>query len=242
MNVPTVSADRPSYIVDAKTMDLYAASVPYAFSTPVENVHRFEARHNDFGWSGDSKNGKRRAELISRGEQYSAGQTLWTSFSFVVGPHHAPFDGGSDQNFIHQWHSVDTTEDRAPVMRVELVNGNLEIRTQSDDNHTSVVRYRALRPKDGIVHHIVVAGRLGESGHLKAWLNGEQIVDTDAPIGYYKDDEGKRPLAYPQWGLYQTNVKPPTVVYLANLEWGERNLSARVKSPLGVKVPEGGWR
>lgn len=238
---PPAAGDRPSFLIDSKPMDLYAAPTPYAFGTPAENVYRFEVRENDFGWPGDSKNGKRRSELVSRGDQYRSGETLWTSFSFVVGPAHGPFDGGSEQNFIHQWHSVDVTENRAPVVRVELNHGDLEIRTQSDATDKSVVRYRAVRPPDGAVHSVVISGLLGKSGHIKAWLDGTQIVNTDAPIGYYNDDGGERPLAYPQWGIYQSNVKAPAVIYDANLTWGTSDLTRLISRPTAVTAPPGGW-
>jgi len=238
---PLAFGDRPSYLVDSKPMDLYAAPTSYAFSNPVENVYRFEVRKDDFGWPGDSKNGKRRSELVSRGDQYRAGETLWTAFSFVVGPAHSPFDGGSEQNFIHQWHSVDIDENRAPVMRVELNHGNLEIRTQSDGSDKSIVRYRAVRPKDGVVHNLVISGLLGQRGHIAAWLDGAEIVNTDAPIGYYNDDDGERALAYPQWGIYQSNVKAPAVIYDANLTWGTAELSDLITAPTPVPTPPGGW-
>ncbi|WP_083143148.1 heparin lyase I family protein [Mycolicibacterium parafortuitum] len=244
---PTAVADRARFEVDSKPMELYAASVPYALSIPAPNLYRFEVHQDDFGFSGDSKNAKRRSEFVSKGERYGAGSTLWTSFSFVVGPAREPFNGGSKQNIIHQWHSVDTTKkNRAPVVRVELIDGNLEIRTESDQKikggPQSVVRYRAMRPTDGLVHNLVISGRLGRDGHLNAWLDGNQIVSADAPIGYYEDDNGKAALAYPHWGLYQTNVKDPSVIYLANLEWGTDSLSHRIKSPRPVKKPEDGWK
>ncbi len=239
------AADRPRLEVDSKPMDLFAAGVPHAFSQPAPNVYRFEVHKDDFGWSGDSKNLKRRSELISRGERYRAGSTLWTSFSFAVGPDRKPFNGGSKQNIIHQWHSVDTNKSRGPVVRVELIDGNLEIRTESDQKvkggPQSVVRYRAMRPTDSAVHNLVISGRLGRDGHINAWLNGNQIVNADAPIGYYNDDNGKRALAYPHWGLYQSNVKAPSIIYLANLEWGTDSLAHRIQSPLPVEKPEGGW-
>lgn len=166
---------------------------------------------------------------------------MWSSFSFVVGPSHGPFDGNAKQNIIHQWHSVDTTENRGPVVRVELIDGNLEIRTQSDAAGTSIVRYRALRPADGEVQNMVIAGLLGQAGKIRAWLNGTQIVNTDASIGYYEDDGGSRALAYPQWGLYQTNVDAPSIIYHANMEWGTTDLSDRISAPLAVKAPSGGW-
>lgn len=239
------AGDAADLTIDSKPMHLSAARVPYAFSIPAPNVYRFELHANDFGWSGDSGRGNRRSELVSMGDKYGAGETLWTSFSFVVGAAHASFDGGSKHNTIHQWHSVDTTVPRSPVVDVELMDGNLEIITRSDatdDNGaTKARRYSAARPADGVVHNMVISGRLGKSGHLRAWLDGKQIVNTDAPIGYYHDDDGDRPLAYPHWGLYQSNVDTPAVIYHANVEWGTDDMSARVDSPLPVTAPPGGW-
>lgn len=222
--------------VDSKPMRLYAAPVPYALTSPAENVYRFESRKNDFGWSGDAENSRRRSELASVGDKYGPGETLWTSFSFVVGPEHAPFDGGKKHNMIHQWQSVqDTRVMRRPVLWVKLADGKLYIITRSYD--ATVVRYSAARPADGVIHNMVISGRVGKPGHLKVWLDGMEIVDTDAPIGDYKAN----PLVYPQWGLYQNNVEDPTVIYHANMEWGTNDLSARVSTPLAVNTPPGGW-
>lgn len=242
---PHASGDTFDLTVDSKPMHLSAAPVPYAFSIPAKSVYRFEVHANDFGWPGDSTRDNRRSELVSTGVKYGSGTTLWTSFSFVVGASHAPFDGGSKHNTIHQWHSVDTTVPRSPVVDVELLDGDLQIITRSDatgDNGvTKMRRYSAARPPDGLVHNMVISGLLGQSGHITVWLDGTQIVNADAPIGYYNDDGGARALAYPHWGLYQTNVDAPSVIYHANMEWGTADLSSRVDTPLPVMTPPGGW-
>jgi hypothetical protein len=121
---PHASGDTFDLTVDSKPMHLSAAPVPYAFSIPAKSVYRFEVHANDFGWPGDSTRDNRRSELVSTGVKYGSGTTLWTSFSFVVGAAHAPFDGGSKHNTIHQWHSVDTTVPRSPVVDVELLDGD----------------------------------------------------------------------------------------------------------------------
>jgi hypothetical protein len=84
---------------------------------------------------------------------------------------------------------------------------------------------------------MVISGLLGQSGHITVWLDGTQIVNADAPIGYYNDDGGARALAYPHWGLHQTNVDAPSVIYHANMEWGTADLSSRVDTPLPVMTP-----
>lgn len=227
-------------IVDSQPTRVAAVDKDYAFSTPASDVYRFEVRKNDFGWGGDKKADNRRSELVSEGDRYYAGETLWSSFSFVVGPDNKSFDAESpSHSIIHQWHSVDTESGRSPVFVIELRNGDLAVSTRSDDDPSGHVNhYSETRPTDGIVHHVVVSGLLGADGHLDVWLDGRHIVDDDTPIGYYNDDGG---LAYPHWGIYQKNVDDPAVVYHANIEWGLEALSERVASPPDVIHPPNGW-
>ncbi|GJF11505.1 hypothetical protein NGTWS0302_14560 [Mycolicibacterium cyprinidarum] len=231
-------------IVDSQPMRVEAVEKDYAFSTPASDVYRFEVRKNDFGWDGDKAAHNRRSELVSKGDRYYSGDTLWSAFSFVVGPDHLPFDPegenpDSSHNIIHQWHSVDTASGRSPVLAIELRDGDFTVSTRSDDDPSRLVtHYSETRPTDGVVHDVVVSGLLGSGGHLNVWLDGKQIVDEDTAIGYYDDDNG---LAYPHWGIYQKNVDDPAIVYHANIEWGLEELSGRVTSPPNVIEPPGGW-
>lgn len=229
-------------IIDSQPMRIAAVDKDYAFSVPANNVYRFEVRKNDFGWSGDEWADNRRSELVSEGDRYYSGETLWSSFSFVVGPDHAPFDAGGEDpapGIIHQWHSVDTEKGRSPVFVIDLRNGDLVVSTRSDDDPNGhVTHYSETRPADGMVHNVVVSGLLGRDGHLNVWLDGRQIVDHDTAIGYYNDDRG---LAYPHWGIYQKNAEDSNTVYHANIEWGLEDLSGRVVNPQEVIRPPGGW-
>lgn len=226
--------------VDGKPVRLGAVDKDYAFGIPATNVYRFEIHTDDFGWEGDKANNNRRAELVSDGATYGAGETLWSAFSFVVGPQHIPFDPAGSvggHNMIHQWHSVDIEVGRSPVLYIDMGSGNLTVQTRSDANAptlTPVTHYSAARPADGQVHNVVISGLLGPTGHLNVWLNGTQIVNADTPIGYYNDDAGARDLAYPHWGQYQKNVDAPLVIFIANPEWGTASLSARSTTPLSV--------
>lgn len=243
-----VLAPEETLIVNSQRMRVQTVEKGYAFSIPTSGVYRFEVRKNDFGWSGDEQSDNRRSELVSEGDKYYSGETLWSSFSFVVGPERLPFDAEGEfpsphHNIIHQWHSVDTASGRSPVLAVELGNGEFTVLTRSDDapggvRNGPVAHYSAPRPADGVVHNVVISGLLGRDGHLDVWLNGRRIVDEDTAIGYYNDDGG---LAYPHWGIYQKNVDEPAVVYHANIEWGLEELSARVVRPLEVVKPPGGW-
>ncbi|MCV7303084.1 heparin lyase I family protein [Mycobacterium barrassiae] len=231
-------------VIDSQPMSVSAVEKDYAFSIPARDVYRFEVRNNDFGWSGDEANNNRRSELVSKGEKYNSGETLWSSFSFVVGPDHLPFDADGEipspyHHIIHQWHSVDTVAGRSPLFAIELRDGDFIVSTRSDDDPSrNVIHYSKSRPTDGVAHNVVVAGLLGRDGHLDVWLDGKRIVDVDTAIGYYNDDG---PLAYPHWGIYQHNVDDPAVLYHANIEWGRADLSARIVRPLAVVKPPGGW-
>lgn len=239
----TTAGDNDLYVpVDSKSLRVFSAEKDYAIATKATGVFRFETRSGDFGYSGDGANNNRRSEMVASGFTYGAGETLWVSFSFVVGPDHVPFDPAGavngQHNIIHQWHSVDTTNSRSPVCNIELNSGNLEVNTRSDSTGSGptnkVVHYNSARPTDGTPHSVVISGLLGQSGHLNVWLDGAQILNLDTPIGYYNDDAGARDLAYPHWGIYQKNVDDPAVVYHANIEWGTTDLSARIAAPLTV--------
>ncbi|BBX50944.1 hypothetical protein GCM10009645_42740 [Mycolicibacterium poriferae] len=231
--------------VDSRRMRVQAVEEKHAFSIAAKDTYRFETRKNDFGWSGDKKSNNRRSELIANDARYYSGEVLWSSFSFVVGPKHVPFDNGkSSHNQITQWHSVDgDDEGRAPVFDIQLNGGDLLVVTRSDAKGPATwdVHYRQPRPSDGAQHSVVVAGLLGRRGHLDVWLDGNQIVNVDTPIGYYEDDGGQRALAYPHWGLYQDNVDHPAIIYHSNIEWGLANLSDRINHPKNVNKPSGGW-
>jgi hypothetical protein len=241
--------ERIRFTVDSKEVFLLSPPTPHAISIPSSNLYRFECRHNEFGWVNDEEHDNRHNELIGNQDTFALGETLWSSFSFVVGPEHAPFDysdytvTGVMHNTIFQWHAAGTSESGAPVLSVEMVEGNLEVWTRSDadlagPNSGAQVRYSVARPTDGTVHSIVIQGTLGEFGHLNVWLNGSQVADTDCPIGYY-NTPGE--TCYIDWGIYQRNVDDSTIMYHANVEWGTADLSARIANPLSVATPAGGW-
>ena len=302
---------------------------PDRFDIPAPSTYRFDPRQNDTAWAEDPAHKNRRCEISVPEDPayyYSVGQTLWTSFSFVITPQHAPFDnpitydtGGDIHNAIHQWHSVD--DPYGIMAAVNLQAGNLAVYSRSSaigDNGVAkgkVVLYNQPRPADGVVHNMVLSGWLGplayaltvtvtsgtftvlvngspaspaynataatvrsalvaagapstitvtgtapnfvvsgltapiraagagatltqNSGHFNAWLNGVQIVNRDVPLGYYADNPY---IAYPRFGIYQSNYRERNPLFIANPEWGTGSLLSRVSSPLAVNVPEEGW-
>lgn len=230
--------------LSGKQVYLTAAPTAHSFGIPASNVHRYELRHDESGYSGDAANGNRRSELVAGfpGDRYKSGETLWVAFSWVVANPGGFQPGGLPLNVLSQWHSVDVEVSRSPVFTFGFANGNLGVSTRSDATGTaSQSHYSQPRPADGQVHHTVIRGLLGQAGHLDVWLDGVQIVNVDTPIGYYNDDGGTRELAYVHFGMYQNNIGEPTVVYTMNERWGTTDLSSLIASPTPVNVPPGGW-
>lgn len=227
--------------VDGKEMRISTARESWAITEPSAGVFRHEIRANSYGSGTDSPNKTRRSEIIAAGSGYafSSGETVWASWSSISGDHPGTDNASTTLGLIHQWHSVDTTVARGPVIGVDISAGTLTIITRSDaeltgSDGTKKVRYSTTVPAKGVVTNFVLQATLGQSGHLTAWINGSQVYDAAIPIGYYNDDAGARALAYPHWGIYTANLNTTDVMYHANIEWGTTDLTARIASPLSV--------
>ncbi|UXA19563.1 polysaccharide lyase [Mycobacterium sp. SMC-4] len=245
---PVAEGQRFSVLVDGKEMYLqpgaepttYGFPVPDLFDMPAANLYRFEAHRNrDAVASGDYKNNRRRVELIKEHSTgYAAGETLWASWSLIMTDQREGFTT-DNCTLIHQWHGSYSSAFLYPVFWVGLRDSTLEVCTRSSadgDKHTHY--FEPFDPPSGQPNHFVVSGLLGESGHLNVWLNGEQVVDVDIPIGYYSEPY---PLAYPQFGIYMNNAHSVDVLYHANVEYGLSDLSARITDPVTVPTPPEGW-
>lgn len=231
-------------MVNGKTM--YHSGRPSSLTMPASNVLRFELRVNDFGASVDSANRNRRSELVANGPGRGIGAgTVWSSFCFILGDHLGLSAVRSGMfGLVHQWHSVDTSVGRSPVLNVDCSNNVFTIRTRSsvgadagNPSGTETIHYSAAVPAKGAKTYVVLQATFGSSGHLNAWVNGSQVVNVDTPIGYYTDltdGSGRTELGYPHWGLYTRNQSETDIVYIANPEWGTTDLSGRIASPLSV--------
>ncbi len=239
------NSDEIRLTIDGKLTYLTAASKAHSFGIPSPGVHRFEVRHDESGYSGDARNGNRRSELVAgfAGDRYSAGETLWVAFHWAIGVGSGGFQaGGLPLNLLCQWHSVDVETSRSPIFGIGFKDGNFGISTRSDATGTEAINHFSMPvPAAGTLHHTVVAGKLGQQGHLRVWQDGQQVVSKETPIGYYNDDGGARALAYVHFGMYQNNIGVPTIVYTANERWGTTDLSGMVAAPTPVSVPPGGW-
>lgn len=225
-------------VVDGQLMYLSAAKLAHAYGVPALGVHRFEGRKGETGFSGDAANGNRRSELVSDGYRYMAGEHLWESFTMILGETGASMEDEGLFCILNQWHSVDTSVARSPVFSLTARDGIIQLSTRSHRDGPNVLNthHTMPRPAKGVALNYVVHGFLGQNGHLDVWLNGNQIVNVDTPIGYYNDMTNGQPraLAYPHWGLYEKDSPARTVVYFANIEFGTQEKSARIPNPLPV--------
>lgn len=237
--------------VDGKVMR--QAGRPASLTMPGPDVFRFEVRADDFAGPYDSASGSRRSELVARQQDGVGEGTVWASFCLVLGS--IPGLSTAGRGIVHQWHSVDRDVGRTPVLFVDVANSQLTVRTCSSarlygdraadpsaaENGISVTHFASDVPAEGAETYITLKATFGEAGHLNAWINGEQVVDEDTPIGYYddlRDGSGRSILGYPHWGLYTTNRRETQVVHIANPEWGADSLSQRVTAPRPVDI---GW-
>lgn len=233
--------------IDGKPMRMARPDNSYSIGAPADGVMRFELRANDFGHIDDATiNGNKRVEFVATGSEshiYS-GEAMWQSFSIVLGSQHDGLYASGGQGILFQMHSLDSAVPvgRTPVVVVDAAEGYLTFITRSSDeispgsySGVNKVRYQQPLPAAGTPVHIVLYSLLGEAGHFSAWVDGTQVYDGDVPIGYYATDiPAGLALGEPHWGLYMKNVPTTDVVYMANLEWGSSDLSARVSSPIAV--------
>lgn len=224
----------------------YGYPAPRLFDIPSPNLLRFECRHGNDLLTTDYGNNRRRVEISENDYEtnYGSGDTLWDSWSTIITDQRAGFDMNAT-SIIHQWHHASnagfSTMYSPPPFAVILNNGQLTIGTRYGNGGVSVgtTHYTGPAPDTGAITNFVVSALLGASGHINIWMNGEQIVDVDTPIGYY--DESPPYLAYVQTGIYMDNTHTVDVIYHANLEFGLTDLSARIDNPLPIPAPPEGW-
>jgi hypothetical protein len=223
------------------------------FTVAGTNLYRFEARYNDdhlsYDWGTDQNGdgiidtGPRRRVEIAQGDDTGPkmGQTWWTSWSMVFTDKSAPILLGDNGTLVHQWFHTGN----GPFVYVATGAGYLQFatRTLTEDyfSHYS----QPFTPTVGTPQNFVMRGVLNSKangGHLDVWLNGVQVVNVDTTVGFFDvpnpDDPAYLHIAT---GIYQGNVTDRAVLYLANLEFGTTDLSARITTPLPVTPPPGGW-
>jgi len=237
----------PTILVDGKKMTMNNARRAYSIAEPADNVFRQEMRANDPGTKTDLGFGNRRCEIVSIPESgWQDGQTLWMSWACIIGQQHDGMLSTSDPSnfgFTLQVHPINTTRPLAPCVGVDYSRGQMRIFTASDAEVSEDVagygvlktRWSAALPDAGVITRFVISVTFGQTGHLKAWVNGMVVFDADVPIGYWTNNAATGGvMGYPQWGIYEKNGGTTEVIYHANIEWGSSSLESRVASPVAV--------
>ncbi len=205
---------------------------PRLFDTPNTDLYRFEARYDSDPASRDRARLRRRVELIqSSPAGFQSGDTVWAAWSTIITDARDGFDQDT-QALIHQWHQHPSSIYGPPPLGVVLTGGMLSVNNRSADSATNDQVYLAAAPDSWEVTHFVIQGTIGQSGHLRVWINGEKVCDKDTHIGYW--GESLPYLARVTTGIYMDNVRTVDALYHANVAFGANDLSARVDTPLAI--------
>lgn len=246
------AADSSDFLFSVDNRLMRHGGRPSSLTMPGTGVFRFEVHADDFAGPYDTASGSRRSEIISRRQDGIGEETVWSSFCLILGS--TPGLSQSGRGIVHQWHSSDIDVGRTPGLFIDVANSKFTIRTcssanlyggkaagplQRPESGMQTVHFSTETPEVGARTFITLQATFGKNGHLNAWINGAQVVDTDTPIGYYDDladNSGRTILGYPHWGLYTLNQPEVEEVYIANPEWGKNSLSDRIDNPLPVSL------
>lgn len=218
--------------IDGKVIRVAADDQAWSL-VPTSTGHRFELRPNDIGLPSDPIT-VQRSELVGRPNQFKAGDEVWSSWTTeinIVDGFANIITGTSNWGLITQWHSVDTTVGRSPVLGFDYGNNTFRIVTRSDFDYSNSVAVEMVRFSDSLPTgpvNYVCRFVLGQAGELQVWRNGIEIVNIECPIGYYNDVGN---LAYLQWGIYQRASRFNAAVTTSNMRWGLTNLSDKILIP-----------
>jgi hypothetical protein len=199
---------------DLRTFKLhydYSGSISDSISRNGKYSMRFELRKGDeIGWDQDS-----RAELKD-GLNVPLNKKIWYGISlFIPGD----FPELEKNCIVIQWHGEhdEGEASRSPVLAVRVENRNLFITSRTskqkiqNNNRGPSTTHFTLNdfPRNEWLDFVVeVIWSHTDNGSLKTWLNGDQIIRYNGPIGY-NDDLGP----YFKFGLYKHSGNIPLVVF-----------------------------
>jgi hypothetical protein len=217
-----------------------------ALTMPADGVFRFSTGPGDADTPTLAASGARRSQIYYAGSDIGpkAGETVWCAYSCIFGDTDA-IDAGVGAQFM-QWHNYvgPPGPTLGPPASINTEDGLLRISTRSsadmnpDGYPVSKYHYDGPLPTKGQKEHWVHQITPGPTGHWNVWRNGTQIVNVDAPIGYYTG-VGDIPLIRLYFGQYSYRSEQTDITYFANPEYGSGSLAARITAPL--PVPDLDW-
>lgn len=200
------------------------------------NYARFEvhAGENRGSIDGDLE----RAE-IARVGQFPRGTELWGAFDLkVTGDVSQTWPGGGP-NVSQLFANPEPGESNKPPPLAFKVTqaGALEVHTRGDQTVTTVVTPRLVvrssipNANDGRVIRVVYRVIMNPfDGELDVWINGVRVVRTrGASIGY--NDTTDESMLQFKIGQYRSHTDEVIVTEFANVEFGTKNLLARISTP-----------
>lgn len=218
--------------IAGKTVRVAGDDQPWSI-VPTETGHSFELRAGDVGWQDDGPT-QQRSEFAAIYDTFGAGDEVWSSWTTEINVADGflqVISGVSNWGLIAQWHSIDTTTGRSPVVAFDYGNNAFRVVTRSDAEYSNGFAVEKVRFSDslpvGPVNY-VCRFILGQDGELQVWRNGVEIVNVECPIGYYNDAGG---LAYLQWGIYRRPTDTRAAVTTSNMRWGLTDLGSKILNP-----------
>lgn len=173
---------------------------------------RFESRKGDKHWMG-----KYRSEVHEYFSKAPYNQSIWYGFSTFIPEDWPDLDS---RTVISQWHATPDRGEiyRSPPLAIRYTGGQMtvtgiysaeRIQRRNDGDRLILYTHQGAWEK-GIWNDWVfqVIWNWQRDGMVKAWLNGEQIVDYHGPIGY-NDAAG----AWFKMGIYRDDHDVPQVLY-----------------------------
>jgi hypothetical protein len=212
--------------------DQESAGQPWSIqraTNTVGDVTRFELRYND-RWVEDTFPGENpeRAQLDGYRQVTLEGNEVWAAFAFFVEP--GPFFR-SAWTVIGQMHNQ---KGSAIPLNIQFNNEFLRIHTsrQADGAPAVAATHFSRKIGRGEWHRVVLRFREGAAGELDFWLDGEQIVKFNGPIGSAGD------TSYWKFGIYRGPgpISAPLAIQYANMEVGPASLATRIRNPLPIEV------
>jgi len=185
-------------------------------------VLRFEVRPGErAGFDGEDRD---RSEATS-GISFPKGEVIWNAYRVKIAD---GFSIPSDERswfIVGQWHGS-KDDKRSPYIAAQVEGKDLVFlrRYIQDGKPASSEMYRMHDvPRDQWLNIVIEHKVSSTDGLLNIWLNGQQVVKFDGPVGYWDHDEA----GYWKFGIYRSRHDADAVVEYRDVVTTTDNLSKR---------------
>ncbi|MBP1860679.1 heparin lyase I family protein [Rhizobium herbae] len=185
-------------------------------------VLRFEVRPGER--AGFDSEDRDRSEATN-GISFPKGEVIWNAYRVNIAD---GFSIPSDERswfIVGQWHGS-KDDKRSPYIAAQVEGKDLVFlrRYIQDGKPASSEMYRMHDVPRGEWLNIVIEHKVSSTdGLLNIWLNGQQVVKFDGPVGYWDHDEA----GYFKFGIYRSRHDADAVVEYRDVVTTTDNLSKR---------------